>query len=102
MVLTTYEWLYGISQIAAVVLSIVSGIVASSMLRVSSKQKSLRGWKYLLIALILFAVEELFGALRTFGLYSNEWITHVIPSFILVFLIAALCKEINVAKGWLE
>jgi len=102
MPLTPYDWIYGSAQIGAVVLSIVAGIIAVSMLRVSHQQKQLRGWRTLLLALIFFTLEEIFGALRTFGLYNNPWITHVIPSIILTLLIFALINQHNVTRGWLE
>ena len=100
--LTVYEWIYGIAQLAAAFLSIVAGFIAISMFGKARQQKLLRAWRYLLIALMLFAVEEIVGSLKTFGIYSTPHLTHVIPSFILVFLIASLVVQTNVNKGWTE
>jgi hypothetical protein len=50
----------------------------------------------------LFAVEEVLGALKTFGIYSTPHLTHVIPFFILLFVIAGVLAQINITKGWLE
>lgn len=97
--LTPYDWIYGITQLATVVLSIVAGFIAISMFQHASKKKYMAAWKPLIIALVLFVIEELIGVLRTFGIWSNPWITHVIPSFILLFLIAALIKQINITRG---
>jgi peptidoglycan/LPS O-acetylase OafA/YrhL len=97
--LTPYDWIYGITQLATVVLSIVAGFIAISMFQHASKKKYMAAWRPLTIALVLFVIEELIGVLRTFGIWSNPWITHVIPSFILLFLIAALIKQINITRG---
>ena len=97
--LTVYDWIYGIAQLAAAFLSVIAGIIAISMFQTSRKQKLLSAWKMLIIALVLFAVEEILGALKTFGVYSTPHLTHIVPSFIMVFLIAGLIIQINVNKG---
>jgi len=97
--LTPYDWIYGIAILTAVFLSIVAGIIAMSMFAKATQRKYLSAWKFLIIALVLFAFEEVFGALKVFGVWSTPWLTHVIPSFILVFLIAALLRQINISKG---
>ena len=97
--LTRYDWIYGITQLATVVLSIVAGFIAITMFQHAAQKKYLAAWRPLIIALVLFVIEELFGILRTFGIWSNPWITHVVPSFILLFLIASLLKQINITRG---
>jgi len=87
----------GVLQIANFVLAVVAGIFAAALFEASSKRE-LRAWRPLAVALIFFAVEEIFGGLRSFNIYSNPWVTHVIPSIILVFLIYALIVQINVIK----
>ena len=57
-------------------------------------------WRMLIISLVLFTIEEVLGGLKTFGVYSTPYLTHVIPSFILAFLIGALIKQTNIVKGW--
>ena len=99
---TTYEWIYGIAQFAAAFLSVIAGIIALSMFGATREYKTLRSWKYLIIGLVLFAVEEVIGALKTFGIYSTPYLTHVIPFFILLFVIAGVIVQINITKGWLE
>ena len=99
MALTPYDWIYGITQLAAVFLSIVAGFIAISMFQQAARSKYLAAWKPMLIALVLFVVEEILGVLRTFGIWSTPYLTHVVPSFILVFLIAALVKQINITRG---
>ncbi len=97
MVYTYYD---GVLQIANVFLVIIAGIIAISMYKHSKKQ--VRAWKPLIIALVLFAVEEVFGALRSFQIFSTPYITHIIPSFILAFLIYALVLQILVSRGILK
>jgi len=99
MALTPYDWIYGITQLATVVLSIVAGFIAISMFNQAAQKKYLAAWKPLLFALILFVIEEILGILRTFGIWSTPWLTHVVPSFILLFLIVALLKQINITRG---
>tara|TARA_Y100000310_G_scaffold315228_1_gene365534 strand:- start:584 stop:928 length:345 start_codon:yes stop_codon:yes gene_type:complete len=110
-----YDWVYGISQIAAVVLSCIAGIIALSIFKDARKQELLRAWKPMVAALVLFAVEELLGLFRTFDVYGTaalSWLpsglvkfltvsaTHIVPFFILLFLIAALITQINIKRGW--
>lgn len=99
---TTYEWIYGIAQFSAGFLSVVAGIIALSMFKTAKEHKTLKSWRYLIIGLVLFAVEEVIGALKTFGIYETPHLTHVIPFFILLFVIAAVITQINITKGWLE
>ena len=117
MALSTYDWVYGISQIAAVLLSVIAGLIALSIMRSAKKQELLRAWKFLAPAIVLFAIEELLGAFRTFDLYGLPqlaWIptgmvtflttaaTHIVPFFIILFLIASLVIQINIKKGWMD
>ena len=92
------EYITGVLQIANVFLAIVAGLIAATLFE-ASKEKQLLAWRPLVIVLILFAVEEIFGALRSFAIFSTPWITHVIPSFILGFLIWALIRQIAIARG---
>ncbi len=98
--LSIYDWIYGSAQIGAVLLSIFAGMFAISLIKESQAHSNLRAWKPLIMALVLFIFEEIFGALRTFGIYSNQWITHVLPSLILAFLIIALIMQTSINKGW--
>lgn len=99
---TTYDWIYGIAQFSAAFLSIIAGIIAITMFRSAKQQKNLNSWTYMIIALILFAIEEVIGALKTFGIYETPHLTHVIPFFILLFVIAAVITQINITRGWIE
>lgn len=98
--LTPYDWVYGIAIVTSVFLSIIAGFLALTMFEHTHQRKHLAAWGPLIMALVLFAAEEVFGALKVFGVWSTPWLTHVIPSFILVFLIAALLKQINITKGY--
>jgi len=100
--LSVYDWVYGIAVLVAVFLSIVAGFLAVSLFEKSSQRKVLGAWKPLIVALMLFAVEEVLGALKVFGVWKTPYLTHVVPSFILVFLIAALIRQTNVTRGYEE
>ncbi len=99
MPLTTYDWFYGIAQMAAALLSVVAAFVAIFMLKLAKQKKMLRAWKYLLAALFIFAVEEIFGAIAVFGIYRIPYVTHLLPSAILALLIAALVVQIDINRG---
>jgi len=99
MVLTTYDWIYGSGQIGAVILSLLAGCIALSMFKLSRERKLLRAWRYMIWALVLFVVVETVGALRTFGIWSSPWLTHVLAGIILALLITALIVQINVTRG---
>lgn len=94
MALTLYEWIYGVTQFAVAFLSLNAIVVSIILMRVAWKQERLTPWRFLLIALILFAIEEILGTLVTFGIINPTFWTHVVPSFIMVFLIAALLSQL--------
>lgn len=97
--LTSYDWVYGISILTAVILSMVAGVIAITMFEKSGQRKHLAAWRPLIFALIFFAAEEIFGALKVFGIWNVPWITHVIPSFVLLFLIIALLRQTSITRG---
>ncbi|MBI4141492.1 hypothetical protein HY484_01050 [Candidatus Woesearchaeota archaeon] len=98
-ILTSYDWVYGIAQIAAVILSIIAGLIAVQLFTAAQRKKSLLAWKTLSIVLILFAIEEVLGTLSVFGIYRHPFLTHIIPTFMLGLLIAALVTQINLNRG---
>ncbi|MEM4254433.1 MAG: hypothetical protein QXR48_03575 [Candidatus Woesearchaeota archaeon] len=98
--LTTYDWIYGSCQIGAVLLSFVAGFIALTMLKQAKQRRLLRAWRFLVWSLVFFVIEEFVGALKTFGIWSTPWLTHVLPAAILGFLIAALIIQIQVTKGY--
>lgn len=98
--LTIYDWLLGTSNIAAIFLSIVAGAIALSLFNISRKKKELYAWKALIIALIFFAIQEVLGGLKNFGIYQTPHLTHIVPGFILAFLIAALVIQIHINRGF--
>ncbi len=100
--LTVIDWIYGTTQLAAVFLSIIAGLIAISMYRHTRKHPELAPWNYLIVVLVLFAVIEVLGGLAVFGVYRTPHLTHVTASVTLGFLIAALVRKIQVTKGWLE
>lgn len=89
------QYFEGVIQIANVFLAIVAGIIAASLFRVSHKQSLLKPWKTLIIVLILFAIEEIFGALNAFTILEPSFITHIIPTFMLLLLIYSIDMQIK-------
>ena len=102
MVLSVYDFLYGIAQLAAGFLAVIAGIIALTMFRISHERSELRAWKYLLSALIVFVVVEVIGGLGAFGVHIAQFWTHVLVSLILFLVIIALLVQIHVNRGWLE
>lgn len=100
--LTTIEWVYGIAQLTAAFLSIFAAFFAMSMVKSSKQFGMLKAWKWLIAVVVLMSVEEILGTLRSFGVFSTPHLTHVVPSFIMICLIAALLKQIHINKGWVE
>ena len=98
--LTPYEWTYGIAQLAVVFLSVVAGILALSMFKAARQRAELKAWKLLIPALVLFALVEIMGMLRTFGIWEPHFLTHMTVSVLLAFVIAALVAQRNVSRGW--
>ncbi|MBI4149376.1 hypothetical protein HY491_02930 [Candidatus Woesearchaeota archaeon] len=90
----------GIIQIAVIFLSVVAGGTALSLFRTSHKVSYLKPWRPLIIGLVLFAVEEVLGALAAFSIYRSPFLTHVIPSAILLILMYALFLQIIEAQKW--
>lgn len=93
------QYLEGILKIAILVLSLVAGAIAVSLIKISRKRKELNAWILLIVALIFFAIQVVLGALRAFNIFESPYLTHIIPTVILVFLIIALLKQINIQNG---
>ena len=96
--LAVYSYWYGVIQIANVFLAVVAGVLAASLFRVSHQKMHLKPWKMLIVALVLFSILEVVGALRTFGVYESLFLTHTITSAILAFLIITLVLQIKIAE----
>ena len=95
------QYFEGILKIANLLLSVFAGVVAISLFNIS-KKKELRPWRMLIFALVFFAVQEILGALRAFNIFSTPFLTHIVPTVILGFLIAALLLQININEGKLK
>ncbi|MBS3098516.1 hypothetical protein J4209_07025 [Candidatus Woesearchaeota archaeon] len=91
------QFIEGILKIANLFLAIVAGIIAATLFKVSRK-KELKPWMFLIVALIFFAIQEILGALRAFEIFSTPYLTHVVPTIILVLLVIALILQINMVK----
>ena len=103
--LTFYDWIYGVTQLAVGFLAVIAGIICLSMLQ-SSKHRELRAWRAVLIGLFLFICLQVIGGLRTFGMIPNTgiwlFIVHVLVSGILGLLILAITIQLQVNRGWLR
>ena len=88
----------GILKIANLFLSLVAGYIAITIIGISGKKKGLAPWKVLSVALIFFAIQEILGALRAFGIFSSPYLTHIVPTVILGLLIFCLTLQINLYK----
>lgn len=102
MVLSIYDYVYGIAQLAAGFLAIIAGLIAITLFKAARSKKQLRAWKYLLPALVVFVIVEVIGALHAFGFSVAPYWTHVLVSLILFLLILALTTQIHLNKGWAE
>lgn len=104
-ILTFYDWIYGVAQIAAGVLAVIASVICIIVLR-SSKTRILRAWVPLLFGIILFIIEQIIGGLRTFAIVPSTgiwvFIIHVLVSGILCMLIVALLVQLQVNRGWLR
>ena len=90
------DFFEGLIKIANVVLSVIAGYIALSLLKVSSERKELMSWKALIFALIFFMIQEILGALRAFNIFSSPFLTHIVPGIVVGFLIYALALQIHV------
>ena len=88
----------GILKIANLVLAVIAGVIAISLIRISHRKKELKAWIMLIIALIFFGIQQILGALRAFQIFESPYLTHVIPTIILTLLIVALIQQINIHK----
>ncbi len=86
----------GLLKIANVVLSATAGYISITLFRVSHGRKELRAWKVLIVALVFFMIQEIFGALRAFGIFSSPYITHIIPTIVLCLLIYSLALQMHI------
>lgn len=93
------SYIEGILKIANLFLALVAGGIALSIFSHAWRKKELRAWKALIIALVLFVVQMVLGALRAFNIYESLYLTHINVSLLLGFLIWALILQIGVVKG---
>ncbi|HLC64530.1 MAG TPA: hypothetical protein VJI46_00230 [Candidatus Nanoarchaeia archaeon] len=90
--------LEGILKLAGLFMALAAGIIASTLFKQAWKKEAMKAWRPLIFALIFFAVQEVLGALRAFGIYSTPYLTHIVPNIILGLLIAAVVMQIDVKK----
>ncbi len=93
------DYLEGLLKLVNVFLSIIAGVIAITLFKVSNQRKHLRPWKILIIVLVLFAIQEIFGALRAFDIFESPYLTHIIPTAMLGLLIITLLFQIGVHKS---
>lgn len=91
--------LEGILKIANLFLAVVAAIIGIGLFKSSLKDKILIAWKPLSVVLVLFAVQQILGALRAFDIYESPFLTHINVSLLLCFLIYALILQIIVVRS---
>ena len=89
------QYLDGILKIANLVLALIAGYLAITLLHQLSG-KEYKSWKILMAALLFFGIQMVLGALRAFGIFSTPHLTHVVPSIILGLVIWAISNQIHV------
>lgn len=93
------QYLEGLLKIANLFLALIAGVIGLSLIKISHKKKKLNAWVILIIALMFFAVQEVLGALRAFNIFESMYLTHIVPTIILVLLIIALLKQIAIQEN---
>lgn len=88
------EFLEGIIKIGIIILSVFAGMIGLNLLKDQTGQKDNLSWKILIVVVFLFIIQEFLGTLRAFGIWENPYITHIVPTFMLIMLIIALNLEI--------
>ncbi|MBS3141819.1 hypothetical protein J4464_00345 [Candidatus Woesearchaeota archaeon] len=96
--MSTYLYIYGTLQIANLFLALVAAVMAISLFHISHQRSHLKPWKVLIIALLLFMALEVIGALRSFGIYTSPFLTHVITSAIIALLVVTLVMQIRIGE----
>ncbi len=89
----------GILKLANLFLALIAAAIGIGLFKSSFKDQILRAWKPLAVALILFSVQQILGALRAFGIYESPFLTHINVSVLLGFLIYALVLQINITRS---
>jgi|TARA_B100001971_G_C18206700_1_gene548081 heme A synthase len=89
------QYLEGILKVGNLVLAVVAGFIALSLIKATKKRNELKPWIFLIWALVFFAVQMILGALRAFQIFESAFLTHVNPAIILILLIVALILQIQ-------
>ncbi|HZX45429.1 MAG TPA: hypothetical protein VFF28_07150 [Candidatus Nanoarchaeia archaeon] len=93
------QYIEGILKIANLILAVLAGVIGASLINVCRKKKELRPWLLLIGALIFFAVQEILGALRAFKVFTSPYLTHIVPTIILVLLVVAVVEQLHLTRG---
>lgn len=96
-------YLVGSIQVIVVLFSIIAGFMCFSLIRKLKNREEKRKysvWKYLLFVLILFGIEEVLGILDAFNIMRDlNYLRHVVPSILLIFLLIALVKQVDLTRS---
>jgi len=94
------ELIEGLLRIANLFLSIVAGILAITLFKISHKKEYSNPWKVLMITLVVFAINQILNAIRAFDIYPLPYyITEIVPTIIIALMITAVVMQIYVSKG---
>lgn len=86
------QFIEGILKIANLFLIVVAGGIAISMFKASGKNEYLKPWRMLIIALLLFVVQQVLGALRAFAIWESPFLTHINVTIILGLILYTLVQ----------
>ena len=89
--------LEGILKIANIFLSGIAGGLALTLIKGSFKKRDLRPWLVLIGALVFFIVQEILGMLRAFEVYESPFLTHLVPTIILILVLWALFAQLRLS-----
>lgn len=97
--LALIDYAAGVIQIANVLLALVAGVIAASLIKASQKRKVLAAWIPLIAVLVLFAAVEIFGTLAAFEIYSSWHITHLLASLALGLIIYSVIQQLELSQS---
>lgn len=94
------DFFAGMLQLTNMFLAVTAGGIAISMFKRAGKTSEpfLRPWKFLLTALVLYGVLQVVAVLRSFGIFEVPFLTHIIVSVLLLFVIIGLIVELEVVR----
>lgn len=95
---TTYDFVYGATQLSALFLSAILLLISFISLAKTLETKNLSSWNFLALMAVLFFIQQVFTTLSSFGIYTTN-ISQFIPSIMIGLLIAGIMRQKAILKG---